>query len=185
VNKYWPPLLAAALALGITSAVPAADKTVMTTKTVGAYRIELDVLPAEPFYTADQVAAQHLTMGMLIEGGAAPVQPDADSHPNHHLIVHVTDRKTGQAITDAKVSISFEPLDSKGKSTGPSVDVPVVVMQDIGAGPKSTHYGNNVTMPAGAYHDAVTVNGKTVSFQVTASDAPAGSGGAMGGMKMP
>jgi hypothetical protein len=33
---------------------------------------------------------------MEIEGGAAPVMLDADSHPNHHLIVHVFDKKTGQ-----------------------------------------------------------------------------------------
>ncbi len=156
----------------------------MKTKTVGAYRIELHVLPAEPFYTADEVAAKHVTMGMLIQGGAAPVLPDANSHPNHHLVVHVFDRKTAQAITDAKVNLSFEPLGRKGKSTAASVEVPVVVMQAIGLGPKSTHYGNNVMMPAGSYRVTATVNGEKAVFQVAASDAPANSGEPMGGMKM-
>ena len=38
MNKYWPPLLAVAFALGIACAVPTAAKDLMT-KTVGAYRI--------------------------------------------------------------------------------------------------------------------------------------------------
>ena len=80
MSKYWPPLLAVAFALGIACAVPTAAKDVMT-KTVGAYRIELELLPSEPFYTADEVAAKHVTMGMSIQGGAAPVQPDAARIP--------------------------------------------------------------------------------------------------------
>ena len=159
MNKYCS-LPAAALAVGIVFAVPAAAKDVMKTKNVGAYRIELHVLPAEPFYTADEVAAKHPTMGMVIQGGAAPVKPDADMHPNHHLVVHVFDRKTGQAITDAKVSLSFEPLGRGNKPAGASVEVPVVNMQAIGQGPKSTHYGNNVVMPPGPYRVTATVNGE-------------------------
>jgi hypothetical protein len=183
MNEYWCSLRAAALALGIVLAVPAAAKDVMKTKNVGAYRIELHVLPAEPFYTADEVAAKHPTMGMVIQSGAAPVKPDADTHPNHHLVVHVYDRKTGQAITDAKVSLSFESLGRGKKPAGASVEVPVVSMQAIGQGPKSTHYGNNVVMPAGSYRVTATVNGEKAVFQVAASDAP-GAVGSMGGIKM-
>jgi hypothetical protein len=155
----------------------------MKTKTVGAYRIELHLLPAEPFYTADEVAAKHLTTGMVIQGGAVPVKPDADVHPNHHLVVHVFDRKTGQAITDAKVDLSFEPLGRGNKPAGGSVEVPVVTMQAIGLGPKSTHYGNNVVMPAGSYRVTATVNDEKTVFQVAASDKP-NAGESMGGMKM-
>jgi hypothetical protein len=183
MNQHLPSLQAAALAAAIALAAPAAAKDVMQTKTVGAYRVELHVLPAEPFYTADEVAAKHPTMGMVIQGGAAPVKPDADSHPNHHLVVHVFDRKTGQAITDAKVSLSFEPLGRGNEPAGASVDVPVVNMQAIGQGPKSTHYGNNVVMPAGSYRVTATVNDKKAIFRVAASDAPR-AGGTMGGMKM-
>ena len=88
MNKHRASLQAAALVAGMALAAPAAAKDVMKTKTAGAYRIELHVLPAEPFYTADEVAA-NVTIGMVIEGGAAPVKPDADTHPNHHLVVHV------------------------------------------------------------------------------------------------
>jgi len=183
MNQYLPSLQAAALGAAIALAAPAAAKDVMKAKTVGAYRVELHVLPAEPFYTADEVAAKHPTMGMVIQGGATPVKPDADTHPNHHLVVHVYDRKTGQAVTDAKVSLSFEPLGHGNKSAGASVEVPVVNMQAIGQGPKSTHYGNNVVMPAGSYRVTATVNGEKTVFRVAASDAP-GAAESMGGMKM-
>jgi hypothetical protein len=81
------------------------------------------------------------------------------------------------------VSLTFE-LRRRGKSAGPSVEVPVVIMQAIGSGPKSTHYGNNVVMPAGTYHVTATVNGNKAVFQVAASDALADGGKSMGGMKM-
>jgi hypothetical protein len=159
------PLIAAAFA------ARAAD--VMQTKTAGAYRVELHVLPAEPFVSKADVAAKNVKEGMEIEGGATPVAPDADSHPNHHLVVHVFDSKTSQAVTDATVTMSFVSLDAQGKPGGAPNEVPIVVMQAVGKGPASTHYGNNVTMPAGRYSVAVTVNGQKAVFTVTASDAPA------------
>jgi hypothetical protein len=96
----------------------------MRTKTVGDYRVELHVLPAEPFFTKEEIAAKHVKEGMQIEGGAAPVPLDAPSHPNHHLVVHVFDQKSGRALTAAKVTLRFAPLDDKGKAVGASVEVP-------------------------------------------------------------
>jgi hypothetical protein len=58
MNQHLPSLQAAALAAAIALAAPAAAKDVMKAKTVGAYRVELHVLPAEPFYTADEIAVQ-------------------------------------------------------------------------------------------------------------------------------
>jgi len=172
-------LCIAALLPAVAVAANAADNT--NTKTVGTYRLELYVLPAEPFFTKADVAAKNVKEGMEIEGGAAAVAPDADSHPNHHLVVHVFDQKTGNALTDATVTMSFVALDAKGNPTGAPTAVPVVVMQAVGKGPASTHYGNNVTMPAGSYDVAVMVNDKKTVFAIKASDAPSGS---MGGMKM-
>jgi|GEM_PF-1009506 hypothetical protein len=150
-------------------------KNVMKVKTVDGIRIELHVLPAEPFFTADEAAAKHATAGMLIMGGAAPVAPDAESKPNHHLVVHVFDAKTGKAVTDATVSMSFRPIDASGKPSGDSVEVPVVVMQAIGKGAQSTHYGNNVTMSSGKYSVAVTVNGKKAAFKIDVDESKAGA----------
>ncbi len=125
------------------------------TKVAGAYRIELHVLPPEEFYTATDVAAKHIGAGMLIVGGAAPVATDATPRPNHHLIVHVFDRQSGAPVTDAAVRLSFG-----------TTQVPVVVMQAIGAGAASTHYGNNAVIPAGDCSVTVNVNGATTRFRI-------------------
>jgi hypothetical protein len=171
--------LIAALASAIVGVVAANAADVMQTKTVGAYRVELHVLPAEPFFSKQDVADKHVKEGMEIEGGAAPVAPDADSHPNHHLIVHVFDKQSGKVVADATVTMSFVALDGKGNPAGTQTEVAVVVMQAIGKGPTSTHYGNNVTMAAGHYNVTVTVNGEKAVFAVTAADAPAAPMGHM------
>jgi hypothetical protein len=166
----WFLPVALVTASGIPASAYAAD--VMQTKTIGTFRVELHVLPAEPFFSKEDVAAKHVKEGMEVEGGATPVMLDAASHPNHHLVVHVFRKNARQAITDATVTMSYTPLDRKGTPAGAQVEVPVVVMQAIGKGPASTHYGNNVTMPAGRYQVTVFVNGEKAVFGVRASDAP-------------
>ena len=129
-------------------------------------RIELHILPAEPFFTADEVKSKKVKAGMLIISGAEPLSLEANTHPNRHLVVHIFDAKTGKAITTAKVSMNFQQLDAKRKPTWDSVNVPIVIMQAIGKGLESTHYGNNVVMPAGSYSVTVVASGKKVGFQV-------------------
>ena len=145
----------------------------MQTRTVASYRVELHVLPAETFFSKQDVADKHVKDGMEIEGGAAPVASDAASHPNHHLVVHIYKRRSGAVVTDATVTMSFVAVDANGKPSGAATDVPVVIMQAIGGGPASTHYGNNVTMPPGRYNVIVDVNGKRLVFSVAVSDEPA------------
>jgi hypothetical protein len=139
---------------------------VTSTKVAGNYRIELHVLPPEPFYTAADVSARHVKQGMLVAGGATPVEPTDSPAPNHHLIVHVFDRSTGRTLADAQVTLRFQLLDAAGHPDGESVVVPVVVMQAIGSGPSSTHYGNNVVMNPGTYAVTVTVNATPARFRV-------------------
>jgi len=150
--------------------VSAGAKNVMKTATVGDIRIELHVLPAEPFFTASEAAAKKAKSGMLIISGAEPLSLEANTHPDHHLVVHIFDAKTNKAITDAKVSMNFQQLDAKRKLVGTPTNVPIVVMQAIGKGVESTHYGNNVVMPAGSYSVSVVVNNKQTDFQVMLSD---------------
>ena len=153
------------LAIAFTVSVDA--RNVMKTTIAGGMRIELHVLPAEPFFTADEVNLKKVKEGMLIISGAEPLSLDSNTHPNRHLVVHIFDTKTGKAITTATVSINFQKLNAKGKPTGNSIDVPIVIMQVIGKGLESTHYGNNVAMPAGTYSITVVANGKKVGFHVT------------------
>jgi hypothetical protein len=175
----WSFIAVLVPAVAVAISVKAGDVT--QTKTVGVYRVELDILPVESFFSKQDVADKHVKEGMEIEGGAAAVAPNADSHPNHHLVVHVFDTKSHRVITDATVMMSFVPLDGKGSPSGAPVVVPVVIMQMIGKGAPSTHYGNNVTMPAGRYSVTVTVNHQNVAFGVAVSDAPSMP---MGQMKM-
>lgn len=144
--------------------------------TLGNLRIELHALPPEPFFTKDQVSAGKATNGMLIMGGAKPVAPEAEIHPNRHLVIHVFDAKTDKVITDAKVKMSFQSLDEKGIQLGTPVDVPIVVMQAIGKGAESTHYGNNVVLPDGPLTISLVVNGKKLKLRL---DIPYESGNQM------
>jgi hypothetical protein len=181
MSRFVWSALALIMVAFVPSATYAAD--VMQTKTLGDYRIELHLLPAEPFFTQADVSGKQVKEGMEIEGGATPVMADADSRPNHHLVVHVFDKKTRQAVTDATVTMRFASLDRKGNPAGEPVEVPVVIMQAIGHGPSSTHYGNNVTMPPGRYRVTVAVGDQSAVFGLAASDTSSKPSMGMKGMK--
>ena len=152
------------LAIAFTVSVDAGNA--MKTATVDGMRIELHILSAEPFFTADEVKTKKVKAGMLKISGAEPLLLEADTYSNRHLVAHIFDAKTGKAITTATVSIEFHKLGTKGKPIGNSINVPIVIMQAIGKGLESTHYGNNVVMPAGTYQITVVANGKKVVFHV-------------------
>lgn len=148
------------------AASPSDEIHIEKTATTDGLRIELHVLPAEPFYTSEQVKADTSLKGMLIVAGAEPMHLDAQPRPNYHLIVHVFDAKSGKPLSDANVSMKYQPVDKQGKPQGKATEVPVVIMQVIGKGAESTHYGNNVVLPDGAYDVTVTANGKKAVFHI-------------------
>ncbi|HTV73243.1 MAG TPA: hypothetical protein VME66_06040, partial [Candidatus Acidoferrales bacterium] len=90
------------------------------THIAGPYRVVLDLLPAERFYTRAQ-AARHAGAGMIVIGGAAPVQPGSRLEPNHHLVVHLYDRASGKAVRGAHVTITYAPAGSMMSMTLPVV----------------------------------------------------------------
>ncbi|MDR3554256.1 MAG: hypothetical protein P4L55_05845 [Syntrophobacteraceae bacterium] len=145
--------------------LPSKAANIMKSATVDGLRIQLHVMPAEPFYTADQVRANPALKGMLIVGGEKPLAPDAKPHPNFHLVAHVFDAQTGKALSDAKVIMKYQPV-VRGKLQGIATQVPVVIMQVIGKGAKTTHYGNNVALPHGTYAVTVVANGKKAVFHI-------------------
>lgn len=153
---------AAAPSLSI-AAMQTPPHAVHLTQISGSYRFELVMLPAEPYVTAADVRRRHLTEGMLVVRGARPVQPNDPAHPNHHLVVHVYDAATGHPVLGAKVEMSVVgPAPARRR-----VRVPIVEMQAVGGGAKSTHYGNNVALQPGHYTVFVTANGKaTVAFAI-------------------
>jgi hypothetical protein len=167
-----PLIIALTLLGGSITANAAANVT--QRRTVAAYRVELHITAPVPLFSKQEVADKHIKKGMEIVGGAAPIVPDAASHPNRHLAVSILRRRSGQVVTDATPTISFVPTGAKGRANGAPIDVPVVVMQEIGKGPASTRYGNNVTMPAGHYNVTVMVKGRRLVFVVALTDAPPG-----------
>ncbi len=177
MNRKQALSILAACCIVFIGVLPAKAVQIMQTANVNGLRIELHVMEAEPFYTADQVKADSTLEGMLTVGGAAPLQPNAMPAPNCHLIVHVYDAQTGKALTDAKVSMKYQQLDADGKPTGMATEVPVTVMQVIGKGPGSTHYGNNVILRDGTYVVNVTANGKNTKFRIVVPSGKQGESG--------
>ncbi|MGD0073771.1 MAG: hypothetical protein ABSD31_05465 [Candidatus Binataceae bacterium] len=147
-------------------AIPGLAKNIVQSKITGPYRIELALLPPEPFYSPKEVAAGKIKSGMLTLGGAEPVKPDAPSHPNHHLVVHVFEKTTNKVVTNATVRLTAQRLDSDGQPAGKAQKVPVVRMEMIGGGPEMTHYGNNVSLSPGDYRVEAIANGHRASFTI-------------------
>jgi hypothetical protein len=161
-----------AILVGFFSTVLHAGNLVADT-TVNGMKVELHVLPAEPFFTKEQVDAGKAKDGMLIIRGAAPVAPDAESKPNRHLVIHVFDYLTSMSISNAKVKMTFQTLDENGELKGTPVVVPVVEMQSIGKGEGSTHYGHNVVLQDSPYLVDIEVNGSKMKFKIGRLFGPA------------
>ena len=158
---------AAMLAAGAAPSLAATTATkIVRTEMVGPYKIVLNVLPPEPFFTRKEVKAKHIKAGMVIERGAKPVAMNGPMHPDHHLVVHVLRKKGGKAVTDARVTLTVVPLNAKGKPDGKAMGVPVVEMEMIGKGPQSTHYGNNVDLKPGLYRVVAHVGGRKALFRI-------------------
>jgi hypothetical protein len=141
--------IGAALALGLGLAAvstAARARTINETRMAGAYSVDLKVLPAESF-TGPKAE-------MVRDAGAAPETVRGPEHPNHHLVAFV--KKEGQPVERADVQISYRVASS---SPGGWSTLPVVRMHVAGKGLATTHYGNNVDLPAGTYQVRVTVDG--------------------------
>jgi hypothetical protein len=122
-------------------------QTISKTATAGSYSVTLKVLPAESFRGAKAEMAR--------DGGAEPNYLDGAERPNHHLVAFV--KKDGKPVEDAAVSISYRRISS---TMGKWETLPVVRMHVAGKGLSTTHYGNNIKLPAGNYEARVTVDGK-------------------------
>jgi hypothetical protein len=153
--------------INLMAGVPTADTT------VNGMKVELHVLPAEPFFTKEQVTAGKAKEGMVVVRGAEPLAPDAITKPNRHIIIHLYDSLTSKPILSAKVKMTLHALDEKGELTGIPIDVPVVEMQSIGMGEGSTHYGNNVVMQNTPYLVDIEVNGSKLKFKIGRLFGPA------------
>lgn len=146
-------------------AVGAAAQSLTQHADTAHYRLTLVMGPVERMYTTEEVATMHprtgevMTGGMMAMGGEMGTSMAMDMR---HLEVHVLSRATGAVVTTARCQITI--LDRRA---GKRTEVPVATMHGVAEGPKDWHYGNNVSMPPGAYDVTVVVNGERATFHVT------------------
>lgn len=129
------------------------------------YRLGLQIGPKEEMFSKAEADAKHPTSGeVMVSGSMAGMAMPGMSMgmDERHLEVHVLSRETGQPVTDAQVQITLT-----NDATGKAETVPIAVMYGVGEGPSDWHYGNNVSMPSGAYTVLVVVNGESALFHVT------------------
>lgn len=132
-------------------------------RTVGGYTLDLKLLPAEPFVEKSAATKPGNHGAMVHGGGAKPIRKGGARHPNHHLVVFI--KKNGKPVEHAAVRMSYRKHGTAGKM----IPLPVTRMWVAGAGPKTTHYGNNLWLSPGTYDVRVTVDGKaSADFEVTA-----------------
>lgn len=139
------------LALALASAallLPSAAQAqkISETAAAGPYSITLKVLPAESFSGADAE--------MVRDGGAQPNLLSGPMHPNHHMVVFLTEK--GAPLADAQVTILYRRITA---TMGAWTSLPVVRMHMAGMSMGSTHFGNNLHLAPGKYEVHVTVNG--------------------------
>jgi hypothetical protein len=137
-------------AVGSSWAAGRPGQTVTQKKVVGPYRLVLQIVPPEMMGGMGNSAACHMK-------GMAEVSAPSMKDCNHHVELHVYDRKTNRPVRGARVLISMRNV-----ATHQAIDVPTMTM---GTG-SDFHYGNNIYAPAGTYSVQVAVNRLRASFSV-------------------
>jgi len=175
IKTYGAAVFAAAL-IALPSAAGAAGTpahtaamgmgTVTIPVTAGVYRLTLMIGPREAMYTQAQARRSHPTTGEIMLRGTMMGGMGMGmgmGMPNRHLEVHVLDRRTMHPASNPVVSITYQ-------ATSPMmmrpVQVPIAVMVGLNMDMSDIHYGNNVSMPGGAYRVSVHVNQASATYTV-------------------
>ena len=125
-------------------------QTVRQQKVAGPYRLVLQIVPPETMGGMGNSAACHMK-------GMAEVGATSMKDCNHHVELHVYDRKTNRPVRGARVLIEMRNVATHG-----AIDVPIMTM---GTG-SDVHYGNNIYAPPGTYSVQVSVNRVRASFSI-------------------
>lgn len=156
LNRAAARMTGAALLGGAMLATPlaasAASNTQSITHKTQGWTFTLKLLPAETFAHKTNSSTQG-EMNKL--GGRQPV-PQAKA--NRHLVVFL--KHNGKPVEHATVQMRYQQIKPRHTSWK---QVPVVRMDIVGKGMKTTHFGNNVLLNPGKYKVDVTVNHKVKS----------------------
>jgi len=144
-------------------ATTAADQTVTTRTHVfllhsGSEEKMVMLSPAE-------AKTKHITSGELMLGGSMAPGMSSGMSGGHmatrHLEVHICERAGGKVVTGAMPMITVTP-----SAGGSPQQVPVAVMEGVGAGSGDLHYGNNVPLHSGtSYTVTVGLAGDRAAFR--------------------
>lgn len=141
------------------SGAEAASEAIEQTATTKTYQLALAIAAPEKMLTAEE--AKSATEGEVMVAGEMGMGT-AERPLTHHVEVSITDRKSGELITEQPVSITVTD-----DTTGQVTDIPVATMYGLDAGVSETHFGNNVALDAGDYTIVVTVGDEAATFHVT------------------
>lgn len=81
---------------------------------------------------------------------------------NHHIEIHIVNRRTGKVVTHARVTLSLTNTHMHSV-----INVPIMTMVGANEGMGDFHYGNNIYAPTGVYTVSARVNSTKASFAVT------------------
>lgn len=109
--------------------------------TTQRFIVVLNVVPPERMLTAEQARAGGAAQDaeLIISGSQGRIGP-----LTRHTEVHVYDRRTGAAVSDALVRMTLQD-----QTAGTTTEIPATTMQDLVLGPIDAHYGNNADLPIG------------------------------------
>lgn len=126
---------------GAAAPAPGAEHGIVLTRSVGSYLVVMDLVPAEPMWTADQARTLLPSEGEIVLRGTP-----APAHGAHarHLEVHVYDLRTGEPVVDVTPTLTLVD-----HTAGRTEAVDATLMHDLALGPRDAHFGTNLALPAG------------------------------------
>ena len=138
----------------------------------GNYTVQLNIGPVQAMLTPDQ--AKTAKSGEVVaDMPQATVDSINDSRlpVNHHLEVQILNTKSGEPASDVTPVVTL-----RNDATGLSYTLDgLMSMYDVSAGPKDTHFGKNVYLPASSYTVTVAFGHTRTVFEGVNIAAGAGS----------
>jgi len=137
--------------------------TLKQNATTQDYHLTLQLSPPAQMLSMNQTVTA--TSGEVMVSGQVSNTTSMNTTDTYLLEVHVYNITSGAVVTNQNVSIQII-----NHTTNQTLTVPVIVMYDLKTGPSDTHFGNNITLPAGSYTIKVTVAGETAKFNINVTN---------------
>jgi len=171
LRHFLVAALSLSVALSLLTGALAAPNIVTKQRVVGQYRIQLRIGPTETMGMHMAKGAGERMLGgknaKCLSGrhSAMPTMPSphamGERGCNRHVEAHIYNKRTGQVVTHARLTISM-----RDAAKHMTIMVPIMTMVGVHATMSDYHYGNNVYAGPGRYTVEVTVNGASATFSM-------------------